>query len=65
MITKVGKKSGAGDAYRGGTDMVELYKQYLYSFNESSGEFNPYDVIDQGMYRNTERGKMAYQEDLA
>lgn len=64
-ITKNGKKSGAGDAYRGGTEMVEAYKQYLYGFDESSSEFNPYDVIDQGMYRNTERGKMAYQEDLA
>ena len=29
------------------------------------GDFNPYDYIDQSYYKNTARGRMAYQEDLA
>lgn len=51
--------------YKGSPTDIYDYQKMLSEYNESSGEFNPYDIIDQSMYKNTARGKMAYQEDLA
>lgn len=51
--------------YKGSSTDIYDYQKMLSEYNEDSGEFNPYDIIDQSMYKNTARGKMAYQEDLA
>ena len=48
------------------------YKKKTYQANQdllssvpTDEDFNPYDFIDQSHYKNTDRGRMAYQEDLA
>lgn len=63
-----GIKSNNGSwhkGYKGSLQQIYDYQQKLAAITQDSGEFDPYDIIDQAMYKNTARGKMAYQEDLA